>query len=168
MKRAVILCLCLLTCLVLSVECDDEGTLSTNDEGNNDDVDSDFGSFDGKSIETDFDVTENGNSAGGELLTQSDSEIQETVKCLGNWTQSYFAFYPFNKQKLCLVCKAIVEVMLYEIKKVNPKKKLEVKSDKSIPYVKSESYLSELMEDLCKIHEYISICYRWRHTQKYF
>lgn len=54
---------------------------------------------------------------------------------------------------MCLVCKAIVEVMLYEIKKVNPKKKLEVKSDKSIPYVKSESYLSELMEDLCKIHE---------------
>lgn len=100
MKRAVILCLCLLTCLVLSVECDDEGTLSTNDEGNNDDMDGDFGSLDGKSIETDFDVTENDNSAGGELLTQSDSEIQKTVKCLGNWTQSYFAFYPFNKQKI--------------------------------------------------------------------
>lgn len=49
-----------------------------------------------------------------------------------------------------LVCRAVIEVMLYEVEKVDPRKRIEVTSTKSIQYSKSEAYLAELMEDICK------------------
>lgn len=51
---------------------------------------------------------------------------------------------------LNLVCKAVIEVMQYEIEKVDPRKRIDVTSTKSIQYSKSESFLTDLMEDLCK------------------
>lgn len=40
--------------------------------------------------------------------------------------------------------------MRYEVEKVDPRKRIEVSATKSIQYSKSESFLAELMEDLCK------------------
>ncbi|KAJ6644177.1 Protein seele [Pseudolycoriella hygida] len=51
------------------------------------------------------------------------------------------------------VCKAIIDVMLMEIEKVDPKKKIQVTATKSVTYTKSESYLAELMEDICEVDE---------------
>ncbi|XP_037035135.1 protein canopy homolog 1-like isoform X2 [Bradysia coprophila] len=64
--------------------------------------------------------------------------------------------YESEESKLilkCFVCRSIIDTMLYEIKKVNPRKRIEVSATKSILYSKSESYLAELMEDLCEYQD---------------
>lgn len=58
-----------------------------------------------------------------------------------------------------LVCKAAIAGMENEIKKVDPRKRVDVggfrldqngqAKTKSIPYSKSETYLTELMESIC-------------------
>nr|XP_033787513.1 protein canopy homolog 1 isoform X2 [Geotrypetes seraphini] len=59
----------------------------------------------------------------------------------------------------CGACRALVDELLYEIKKVNPKKTTEVGSFRifpdgtqeknKIPLAKSESYLTEVLENIC-------------------
>ncbi len=59
-----------------------------------------------------------------------------------------------------IVCKATILEMETEVKKVDPRKKVEVSGfrldpngktkTKSIQYSKSETYLTELMESICK------------------
>ncbi|KAM8966391.1 protein canopy homolog 1 [Pelodytes ibericus] len=59
----------------------------------------------------------------------------------------------------CGACRGLVEELLYEIKKVNPKKTIEVGSfrispdgtqEKSkVPLVKSEQFLTEILEGIC-------------------
>lgn len=61
----------------------------------------------------------------------------------------------------CLVCKATIDEMEQAIKKVDPKKKVEVGSfrmnldgdtvSKTVPLAKSETYLTELMEKICTL-----------------
>lgn len=55
------------------------------------------------------------------------------------------------------VCRITVKEMDKRIKKIDPTKMIEVsgfrmdaKDTKSIPYVKSEMFLTELMEEICK------------------
>lgn len=59
------------------------------------------------------------------------------------------------------VCRITVREMDKRIKKVDPTKLIEVsgfrmdsKQTKSIPYVKSEMFLTELMEEICKFTIY--------------
>lgn len=67
---------------------------------------------------------------------------------------------------LFAVCKATVEEMLSEIKKVDPKKRADVGGyrmdskgnsvTKTVQYSKSETYLTELTETICKFAEKMS------------
>ncbi len=56
--------------------------------------------------------------------------------------------------------------MIYEVEKVDPRKRIEVTSTKSIQYSKSETYLSELMEDLCNLTKKISRFLRFCNLRK--
>lgn len=59
-----------------------------------------------------------------------------------------------------LVCRATIFEMENSIKKVDPKKKVEVSGfrldpdgnsvSKTVQYIRSETYLTELMESICK------------------
>ncbi|CAH2282035.1 canopy homolog 1 [Pelobates cultripes] len=60
----------------------------------------------------------------------------------------------------CGACRALVDELLYEIRKVNPKKTVEVGSFRispdgtqeknKVPLAKSEQYLTELIESICE------------------
>ncbi|XP_053569786.1 protein canopy homolog 1 [Bombina bombina] len=65
----------------------------------------------------------------------------------------------------CGACRALVDELLYEIKKVNPKKTVDVGSFRispdgtqgrsKVPLAKSESYLTEVLENICeKMNDY--------------
>lgn len=63
---------------------------------------------------------------------------------------------------LLAVCRATLVEMKTAIKKVDPRKKVEVsgfrmdsKDSKSVQLIKSESYLTELMESVCKYGRYL-------------
>ncbi|XP_053322641.1 protein canopy homolog 1 [Spea bombifrons] len=60
----------------------------------------------------------------------------------------------------CGACRALVDELLYEIRKVNPKKTVEVGSFRispdgtqektKVPFAKSEQYLTEVLEQICE------------------
>ncbi|KAM4687252.1 protein canopy homolog 1 [Discoglossus pictus] len=65
----------------------------------------------------------------------------------------------------CGACRALVDELLYEIRKVNPKKTIDVGSFRispdgtqersKVPLAKSELYLTEVMENICeKMNDY--------------
>lgn len=55
------------------------------------------------------------------------------------------------------VCRATLQEMKTEIAKVNPRKRIDVTATKSILYTKSETYLTELMETICKPNIYLLV-----------
>lgn len=96
--------------------------------------------------------------------------LSRDVKCLGESDNlDYYALSieltKNNSDVLWryLVCRATLNEMKSAIKKIDPRKKVEVsgfrmdsKDTKTVPLVKSESYLTELMETVCKYKQYSS------------
>lgn len=56
----------------------------------------------------------------------------------------------FYIPKLNIVCRAALLEMVKEVEKADPRKRIEVTSTKSIQYSKSETFLTQVMEDICK------------------
>jgi len=126
MKSAVILHLCLLISLAFVVRCDDD----------DDDDDEEF--EDGLSDDKIIDYQ--GYDPPTKEYATDPKIISRNVKCL--------------------VCQATIKEMENAIKKVDPRKKVDVSGfrmdpsgfseTKSVQYSKSETYLTELMETICK------------------
>jgi len=121
MKRAVILHLCILISLALVVRCNDDDEEDADDSNDN-------------------------------MLNYQDYDPP---------TKEY-ATDPkiISRNVKCLVCEATILEMEKEIKKVDPRKKVDVSGfrmnpsgfseTKSVQLSKSETYLTELMETICK------------------
>lgn len=72
------------------------------------------------------------------------------------------------------VCRITVREMDKRIKKIDPTKMIEVsgfrmdsKDTKSIPFVKSEMFLTELMEEICKYNLQLEAPIRYSHHPRY-
>jgi len=123
MKRAVILHFCILISLALVVRCDDDQEEEEDEQFSND-----------------------------KMLKYEDYEPP---------TKEY-ATDPkiISRNVKCLVCQATILEMGKAIKKIDPRKKVDVSGfrmdpngfseTKSVQYSKSETYLTELMETICK------------------
>lgn len=141
MKRAAILYLCILLSVLFVVRCnadddDDEDEIVNNNS---------YGDYEPPTKE----------------YATDPKIISRDVKCLGN-DSSHFSEEIVLKNSVLyiLVCQATVLEMEKEIKKVDPRKKVEVSgfrmdSDgfsevKSVQYSRSETFLTELMDTICK------------------
>lgn len=142
MKSTVILHLCILISLAFVVRCDD----------------------DDEEVEDDFSINQQQEYDPPTKEYSTDPKIiSRNVKCLGKKSKIKLVnlnVFLYICRLILIVCQATILEMQNAIKKVDPRKKVDVSGfrmdpngfteTKSVQYSKSETYLTELMETICK------------------